>query len=70
MDLIFHIAVTMLYDVADWSGLTYKQVNVIIFCMLWPAATIALIVMLNQQRKIIVHLKRQLNCIDTVDPAK
>ncbi len=65
MDLTFDIAVTLLYDIADWTGLTYKQINVIIFCWLWPAATIALIVMLNRQRKTIRRLQLQIKSVPT-----
>jgi len=40
MDLIFDLCVDLLVWLAWLTGLTYKQVNVIIFCLLWPALTI------------------------------
>ena len=44
MDLIFNICVTVLYDLADWTGLTYKEINVWIFCIVWPIVTVWLCV--------------------------
>jgi len=42
IDLIFHYCVRLLLWLASISGMTYKQVNVLIFCILWPILTIIL----------------------------
>lgn len=39
---IFNLCVMMLLDMADRTGMTYKQINVLIFCILWPAVTFVL----------------------------
>ncbi len=39
---VFNLCVMMLLDMAEWTGMTYKQINVWIFCILWPAVTIML----------------------------
>lgn len=61
IDLIFNICVTMLYDLAEATGLTYKQINVLIFCILWPVFTIFLVILTGRQRRIIKKLKQQQN---------
>ena len=42
MDKVFDACVDILYFLANSTGLTYKQINVIIFCILWPILTIFL----------------------------
>ena len=42
IDLIFHYCVVLLLWLASILRLTYKQVNVLIFCILWPILTIIL----------------------------
>ena len=43
METVFQICVDVLNIIAKITGLTYVEVNVIIFCMIWPAFTIFLI---------------------------
>ena len=42
IDLIFNYCVVFLLWSASILGLTYKQINVLIFCILWPILTIIL----------------------------
>lgn len=42
METLFYLCVDALHIIADATHLTYKEVNVIIFCFLWPAYTIFL----------------------------
>lgn len=42
METLFYLCVDALQFLADVTHLTYKEVNVIIFCFLWPAYTIFL----------------------------
>lgn len=44
MDRIFDICVHFLENLASLTGLTYKQINVWIFCIIWPILTLILIV--------------------------
>jgi len=42
MNEIFNICVDILVYIANITGLTYEEVNVIIFCFLWPVLTVYL----------------------------
>lgn len=44
MNDLFDFCVELLLDVAELTGMTYKEVNVWIFCIIWPAIIIALCV--------------------------
>jgi len=57
----------MLYDLAELTRLSYKQVNVLIFCIIWPLVTIMLIAMLNQERKKSKILERKIKEIEEID---
>ena len=39
---VFNLCVMLLLDMAEFTGMTYKQINVLIFCMIWPALTVFL----------------------------
>lgn len=43
MVYLFDLCVVLLVYLADITGTTYKQINVIIFCIIWPLFTLALI---------------------------
>lgn len=60
MDTTFDICVAVLLELAEWTSLTYKQINVLIFCILWPALTILLIICVKKQSEEIKSLKKQL----------
>ena len=40
MDKVFDKCVNFLDNIAERTGLSYKQVNVIIFCIAWPGITL------------------------------
>jgi len=42
MDAVFDTCVQILVTLAEWTGLTYKEINVWIFVILWPLITLAL----------------------------
>lgn len=50
MDSIFDACVRLLHLWADRFGMSYKQINVWIFCIVWPAITIALLVVILMQQ--------------------
>ena len=60
MDTTFDICVAVLLELAEWTGLTYQEINVLIFCIIWPIMTIFLIVLVNTQREKIRILQEQL----------
>jgi hypothetical protein len=42
VDQIFNLAVRWLYAWAKFLGITYEEINVWVFCILWPLLTLAL----------------------------
>lgn len=42
MNTIFDACVDLLLFIANITGLSYEEVNVIIFCIIWPLLTIYL----------------------------
>ena len=61
MDKIFDACVAMLLDMAAFTGTTYKTINVIIFCIIWPIATLVLVLLTLRQRDVIKDLKKRIN---------
>lgn len=50
-DIWFNWAVRALYEVASWLGMTYEEINVWLFMVVWPVATLALVVIILYQWK-------------------
>jgi len=46
IDKVFYQCVHVLRYTANRLGISYNQINVWIFCVIWPAITIALIIKL------------------------
>jgi hypothetical protein len=42
IDTIFNWAVIALVECAKLLGITYEEINVWFFCLLWPLATVAM----------------------------
>lgn len=40
IDTVFRICVVLLVDLADFLGVSYEEVNIWIFVIIWPALTI------------------------------
>ena len=55
-DRLFWACVRFLHWLAGKWGTTYEAINIWIFCVLWPALTVALIVIVLWQRARIVEL--------------
>ncbi len=51
MNDIFNWCVQLLLVMADALNLTYEEINVIIFCFIWPAITIFLFIKTIQNGK-------------------
>ena len=43
IDITFNWAVRALYQLAEVLGMTYEEINVWLFCVAWPIATLAMI---------------------------
>ena len=40
VDETFNICVKLLFDVADIVGISYEEINVWLFCVIWPILTL------------------------------
>ena len=43
IDFVFDTAVRWLLAIGDLMGITYEEVNVWLFCIIWPLVTLSLI---------------------------
>ena len=59
MDAIFDGCVSILVYFAGVLGMTYKEINVWVFVILWPIFTLALIVVVLIQRVRIRRLEKR-----------
>ncbi len=59
MDRIFDWCVNVLVYAAGLLGITYKEINVWVFVILWPAATILLMVIIILQQRTIRKLSKR-----------
>ncbi len=57
-DQIFDWCVNVLVYWAGVLGITYKEINVWVFVILWPILTIVLIVIIFYQRRMIKKLSK------------
>jgi hypothetical protein len=59
MDAIFDWCVEVLVYFASMFGITYKEINVWVFVIIWPIVTLALIVVIILQQVHIRHLQSE-----------
>ena len=59
MDQIFDWCVNVLVYWANIFGITYKEINVWVFVIIWPILTILLVVIIARQRQRIQQLSKQ-----------
>lgn len=59
MDQIFDWCVNVLVYWAGMFGITYKEINVWVFVVIWPILTIILMGILVMQRRIIHQLSKK-----------
>ena len=59
MDQIFDWCVNVLVYWAGLFGITYKEINVWVFVIIWPVLTIILMGILVMQRRIIHQLSKK-----------
>ena len=58
IDAVFDACVYSLLILADGLGMSYEAANVWIFCLIWPAVTLALVAFVIGQRARIQRLRR------------
>ncbi len=44
VDIVFNWCVHLLYDWATFFGITYEEINIWVFIVIWPAITLAMAV--------------------------
>ena len=59
MDVIFDWCVAVLVYFANVLGITYKEINVWVFVIIWPILTLALIALLVIQQIRIQRLQKE-----------
>jgi hypothetical protein len=60
IDTLFYLCVQILLWLAGVLGVSYNEVNIWIFCIIWPIVTIILIAMVWRQWITIRKLRNQL----------
>jgi hypothetical protein len=60
VNILFDLCVRFLLWLAGLLGVSYQAINIWIFCILWPAFTLALIVVVIRQRRRIRGLEQGL----------
>jgi hypothetical protein len=62
IDETFDVCVKLLFDVADIIGISYEEINVWIFCVIWPILTLIMFAeILRLRLKIDVKNKNRYN---------
>ena len=57
-DQIFGICVDIMSFLGDLTGLTYNEINVLVFCILWPLHTIYQFILSYKARKALYLLQK------------
>ena len=60
IDTIFRLCVVLLVDLADFLGVSYEEINIWIFVIIWPALTIVGIIWITILKFRIRKLKLKL----------
>ena len=60
VDTVFKICVIFLVDLADFFGITYEEINIWVFVIIWPALTILSGVWIILLKKKIRKLRKQI----------
>ena len=58
IDFVFNTAVRWLFAWAEYFGITYEEINVWLFCIAWPALTVAMaawLVLLVRENRQLKH---------------
>ena len=67
MDAIFDWCVAVLVYFAEVFGITYKEINVWVFVMIWPIISVVLVVIIVMQQAHIRRLEKRLQVENGAD---
>ncbi|MBO6522116.1 MAG: hypothetical protein JJ973_18880 [Rhodospirillales bacterium] len=60
VDIVFNWCVRLLYDWATFFGITYEEINIWVFIVIWPIVTLAMaiwiVLLLRQNRRLKAHI--------------
>lgn len=60
VDIVFNWCVRLLYDWATFFGITYEEINIWVFIVIWPIVTLAMaiwiLLLLRQNRRLKTHI--------------
>ena len=57
-DELFYICVDIMSILGDLTGLTYNEINVLVFCLIWPLHTLYLFILSYKARKALYLLQK------------
>ncbi len=57
---IFDYCISLLIEIGKLTHLSYKEVNVLIFCIIWPLFTLVLLLIIIKQSIKIKNLKKHI----------
>ena len=63
IDVIFNFCVKLLYDAASILGITYEEINVWLFCIIWPTLTLYMGFEIIRLRVRVSRFGRQANSV-------
>ena len=63
IDVIFNFCVRLLYNVASILGITYEEINVWLFCIIWPILTLYMGFETIRLRIRVIRLNGQANSV-------
>ena len=61
IDIVFNVCVKILHDIAAVLGITYEEINVWLFCIIWPILTLYMGFEIIRLRVRVSRLDRQAN---------
>ena len=60
VDIVFNWCVRLLYDWATFFGITYEEINIWVFIVIWPIVTLAMatwiVLLLRKNRRLKAHI--------------
>lgn len=60
VDIVFNWCVRLLYDWATFFGITYEEINIWVFIVIWPIVTLAMaiwiLLLLRQNCRLKTHI--------------
>ncbi len=61
VDKVFKICVIFLVDLADFFGMTYEEINIWVFVIIWPTLTMSAIIWIVLLKRKIRRLQKEKN---------